>query len=44
MFQQFIGDGANVFIAIVAVIVGFATALAFVDFKKTSEEEEKKKH
>ena len=41
MFQQFIGDGANVFIAIVAVIVGFATALGFVDFQKTKKEEKK---
>ena len=44
MFQQFIGDGANVFIAIVAVIVGFATALGYVDFKKTRKEEDEKKH
>jgi hypothetical protein len=44
MFQQFIGDGANVFIAIVAVIVGFATALGYVDFLKTRKEEDKKKH
>ena len=42
MFHQFIGDGANVFIAIVAVIVGFAAALGYVDFLKTRKEEKKK--
>ena len=42
MFQQFIGDGANVFIAIVAVIVGFATALGYIDFLKTKKDENKK--
>jgi hypothetical protein len=42
MFHQFIGDGANVFIAIVAVIVGFATALGYIDFLKTKKDENKK--
>ncbi len=41
MFQQFIGDGANIFIAIVAVLVGFATALGYVDFLKTKKEQKK---
>jgi hypothetical protein len=41
MFQQFIGDGANVFIAIVAVIIGFATALGYVDYVKTKKQENK---
>lgn len=41
MFQQFIGDGANIFIAIVAVIVGFATALGYLDFLKTTGKEKK---
>jgi hypothetical protein len=41
MFQQFIGDGANIFIAIVAVIVGFAAALGYVDYLKTTKEEKK---
>ena len=40
MFHQYIGDGANVFIAIAAVIVGFAAALGFVDFKRTTKNEE----
>ncbi len=38
MFQQFIGDGANIFIAIVAVIIGFATALGYTDYMKTKKE------
>jgi hypothetical protein len=42
MFQQYIGDGANIFIAIVAVLIGFATALGYVDFLKTKKEQEKK--
>jgi hypothetical protein len=42
MFQQFIGDGANIFIAIVAVLVGFATALGYMDFLKTKKQQEKK--
>ncbi len=42
MFQQFIGDGANIFIAIVAVLVGFATALGYLDFLKTKKQEKKR--
>jgi hypothetical protein len=44
MFQQFLGDGGNLFIAIVAVIVGFAAAMGYTDFLKTKEEEQGKKH
>lgn len=39
MFEQVVGDGANVFIAIVAVLIGFATALGYVDFLKTKKED-----
>lgn len=42
MFDQFIQDGANTFIAIVAVLVGFATALGYVDFLKTTKKANKK--
>jgi len=42
MFNQYIGDGANIFIAIVAVLVGFATALGYIDFVKTKREQQKK--
>lgn len=42
MFQQYIGDGANIFIAIVAVLIGFATAIGYVDFIKTKKEQQNK--
>jgi len=41
MFQQFIGDGANVFIAIVAVVIGFATSMGYLDYVRTKKEEKK---
>jgi len=41
MFEQYIGDGANLFIIIVAVLVGFATALGYLDFLKTKKDERK---
>jgi hypothetical protein len=39
--EQYIGDGANLFIIIVAVLIGFASALGYLDFLKTKEEEKK---
>ena len=39
MFHQFIGDGANIFIGIVAVIIGFAAGLGYIDYLKTKKEE-----
>lgn len=39
MIEQVVGDGANLFILIVAIIIGFANALAYVDFKKVKKEE-----
>lgn len=41
MFEQNIGDGANLFITIVAVIIGFVSALAFLDLRKTAKNEKK---
>jgi len=41
MFHQFIGDGASIFITIVAVVVGFAAALGYTDFLKTKKEGKK---
>jgi hypothetical protein len=41
MFDQYIADGANTFIAIVAVLIGFATALGYIDFLKTKKEGKK---
>jgi hypothetical protein len=40
MFDQFIGDGANIFITIVACLIGFAAAIGFMDFNKNNKEEE----
>jgi hypothetical protein len=42
MFHQFVGDGANIFIAIVAVIIGFAAAMGYTDYVRTTRKEEKK--
>lgn len=39
MFEQYIGDGANLFVSIVAVVIGFAAAMGFVDFRKTNKAE-----
>ena len=39
MFEQYIGTGANVFIAIVAVVVGFAAALGYIDYLKTTKKQ-----
>ncbi|HRJ29681.1 MAG TPA: hypothetical protein PLV21_04335 [Cyclobacteriaceae bacterium] len=41
MFEQYTGSGASLFITIVAVIIGFAAALGYVDFMKTKKEEKK---
>ena len=37
MFEQYVSDGANLFIAIVAVLIGFVHALGFLDVKKSKE-------
>ena len=39
MFEQVVGDGANLFITIVAVIIGFVNALAFIDYRKVKKEQ-----
>jgi hypothetical protein len=40
MFEQVVGNGANAFIIIIAVVVGFVSALGFIDNKKTTKENE----
>ena len=40
MFDQVVGDGANLFVTIVACLIGFAAALGYQDFRKTNKEEE----
>jgi uncharacterized membrane protein YwzB len=34
MFNQNVGDGANLFVIILAVIIGFAASMGFVDYLK----------
>lgn len=41
MFDQVVGDGANLFIIIIAVLVGFVSALGYLDKRKTEKEQEK---
>ncbi len=40
MFSQVVGDGANLFILIVALLFGFVNALAYVDAQKVKKEQE----
>lgn len=44
MFHDYIGSGADAFIAIVAVIVGFVAAMGYIDYLKISRKEKKKEH
>ena len=39
MFNQNVADGANLFVIILAVIVGFAAAMGYVDYRRTKREE-----
>ena len=41
-FNQNVADGANLFVVILAVLVGFATALGYVDYLKVKKEDDKK--
>lgn len=41
MFQQYTGDGVSIFIAIVAVLIGFVAALGYIDFRKVKQDEKK---
>lgn len=41
MFHQFLADGGNLFIAIVATLVGFAAAMGYTDYLKTKDGEKK---
>jgi hypothetical protein len=40
MFEQVIASGANTFIIIVALVIGFVAALSFLDNRKTTKENE----
>jgi hypothetical protein len=41
MFESYIADGASLFITIVAVLIGFAAAIGYLDFNKTQKEQKK---
>ncbi|MFZ9982477.1 MAG: hypothetical protein ACO3FI_10655 [Cyclobacteriaceae bacterium] len=41
MFEQNVGDGANLFIIIVAILNGFIAALGYLDKRKTAKENPK---
>jgi len=42
-FNQVIGDPANIFIVIVAIVVGFVSALGYVDSKRQAKKQEDNK-
>jgi hypothetical protein len=41
MFEQNVADGANLFVIIVAVIIGFVSALGYLDHRKTTKNQSK---
>lgn len=44
MFEEYIGSGADAFIAIIAVIVGFVAAMGYLDFLRINKKEKEKEH
>jgi hypothetical protein len=42
MIDQIVGNGANLFVLIIAILIGFVNALAYVDFLKVKKEQEEK--
>jgi hypothetical protein len=40
MFDQSVGDGANLFVVILAVIIGFAAAMGYTDYLRTKKQED----
>ena len=40
-FNQNVGDGANLFVIILAVIVGFAAGMGYIDYLKEKNAEKK---
>jgi hypothetical protein len=39
MFEQYVGDGANTFLIIVATLFGFAAAMGYLDFLRTKKDQ-----
>ncbi len=42
MFEQVVGDGANLFVLIIALLFGFVNALAYVDNRRVTKDQEEK--
>lgn len=42
MFEQNVADGANIFVTIVAVLVGFAAAMGYIDYQKKPKKQDDK--
>ncbi|MBS1950105.1 MAG: hypothetical protein OJF59_000144 [Cytophagales bacterium] len=40
IYNQNIGDGANLFIVIIAVVVGFVSGLGYIDYLRTKKKQE----
>ena len=39
MFNQVVGSGGNTFLIIIAVLVGFVAALAYVDYQREKQKQ-----
>jgi len=39
-FNQIVGDGANLFFVIVAIVIGFVGGMSYTDMLKTKKEED----
>ena len=39
IFNQIVGDGANLFMVIVAIVIGFGAGMGYTDYMKTKKEE-----
>jgi len=40
IFNQIVGDGANLFMVIVAIIIGFVAGMSYTDMLRTKKDEE----
>jgi len=40
IFNQIVGDGANLFMVIVAIVIGFVAGMSYTDMLRTKKDEE----
>ena len=40
MFNQVVGDGANLFVTIIAIVIGFVAGMSFIDSRRVKKEQE----